>query len=615
MGSLKAKLQNFRFKGTLMIVLVFALIATILFIELSGVRYRYAQKELTLLPKEKIVTKTEALSAVKKEILVIYSTADKASSEAYPQFEVMLTDMKKGNVAIDLAKNPIPEFKDYSIIIILFTDLSFVGAPIIDICNWVHDDGGNVYFPLTIDKNAYSAAIENRIGIEASNDNTFLDSIYINDDFMLGGGKSYAVTDGYESARTVELNPKTTKVYAREGDKNGVPLIWETSYGKGKFVVNNFGMCDKAYRGFFAASLSLFGDVSLYPVINGSTFYLDDFPSQIPDGNSEYITRDFGTTIRDFYINIWWPDMMNLSDKYGVKYTGLAIECYDDAIDGTTDATPDTGTFLNFGNMLLRKGGEIGYHGYNHQPLALGRDYKGIYDYKTWKDYASMKKAFGHLVDFCDELFPDVNMSVYVPPSNLLAEEGREMLIKEFPQIKTLSGIYLPDDVLDFALLQEYDVDENGVIDQPRIISGCDLDDFMKMGAMSELNMHYVNNHFTHPDDALDIERGAELGWKELRNRFDNYMKWLSTSAPRLRNFTGTEFSAAVQRFAAVAPIIEKHEDKMVVQIENFYDDAQFLIRFNEKKSDTVTGGRLTHLTGNIYLLEADRETITISFK
>ena len=615
MGSLKAKLQNFRFKGTLMIVLVFALIATILFIELSGVRYRYAQKELTLLPKEKIVTKTEALSAVKKDTLVIYSTADKASSEAYPQFEVMLTDMKKGNVAIDLAKNPIPEFKDYSIIIILFTDLSFVGAPIIDICNWVHDDGGNVYFPLTIDKNAYSAAIENRIGIEASNDNTFLDSIYINDDFMLGGGKSYAVTDGYESARTVELNPKTTRVYAREGDKNGVPLIWETSYGKGKFVVNNFGMCDKAYRGFFAASLSLFGDVSLYPVINGSTFYLDDFPSQIPDGNSEYITRDFGTTIRDFYINIWWPDMMNLSDKYGVKYTGLAIECYDDAIDGTTDATPDTGTFLNFGNMLLRKGGEIGYHGYNHQPLALGRDYKGIYDYKTWKDYASMKKAFGHLVDFCDELFPDVNMSVYVPPSNLLAEEGREMLIKEFPQIKTLSGIYLPDDVLDFALLQEYDVDENGVIDQPRIISGCDLDDFMKMGAMSELNMHYVNNHFTHPDDALDIERGAELGWKELRNRFDNYMKWLSTSAPRLRNFTGTEFSAAVQRFAAVAPIIEKHEDKMVVQIENFYDDAQFLIRFNEKKSDTVTGGRLTHLTGNIYLLEADRETITISFK
>lgn len=307
--------------------------------------------------------------------------------------------------------------------------------------------------------------------------------------------------------------------------------------------------------------------------------------------------------------------MMNLSDKYGIKYTGLAIECYDDAIDGTTDATPDTGTFLNFGNMLLRKGGEIGYHGYNHQPLCLNRDYKGIYDYKAWKDYNSMEKAFNHLVDFCDELFPDVNMSVYVPPSNLLADEGREMLIKEFPQIKTLSGIYLPDDVLDFSLLQEFDVDKNGVVDQPRIISGCDLNDFMTMAAMSELNMHYVNNHFTHPDDALDIERGAELGWKELRNRFDAYLEWLDKSAPKLRNFTGTEFSAAIQRFAAVAPKAEISDDKMVIDIQNFYDDAQFLIRFNEKESDNVTGGRLTHLTGNLYLLEADKKTVTISFK
>lgn len=615
MGNLKAKFQNFRFKGTLIIVLVFALIAAILFVELSGVRYNYAQKKLSLLPKDKIVTKTVACDSLKQDTLLIYSSGDMASCAAFEQFNIVLTDMKRGTKAVDLSNEAIPEFQNYSVIIILFSDLSHIGDKLIDICKWVHDDGGNVYFPLTIDENAHSSAIENRIGIEASFGYTLVDSIFINEGFMIGGGKAYSVTDAYESARTVQLNPKATCVYASVGDKNGVPLIWSAAYGKGKFVVNNFGMCDKAYRGFFAASISLFGDVSLYPVINGSTFYLDDFPSQIPDGNSEYITRDFGTTIRDFYINIWWPDMMSLSDKYGIKYTGLAIECYDDAIDGTTDASPDTITFLSFGNMLLRKGGEIGYHGYNHQPLALGRDYKGIYDYKTWKDYASMKKAFGHLVDFCDELFPDVNMSIYVPPSNLLAEEGREMLIKEFPQIKTLSGIYLPDDILDFVLLQEYDVDENGVVDQPRIISGCDLDDFMTMGAMSELNMHYVNNHFTHPDDALDIERGAELGWKELKNRFDNYLNWLYSSAPNLRNFTGTEFSAAVQRFAAVAPKTEMYEDKMVVSIENFYDDAQFLIRFNDKKYDLVTGGKLTQLTGDLYLLEADKDKVTISFK
>ena len=616
MGNLKAKIKNFRFKGTLTIVLVFALIAAILFVELSGVQFNYNQKSLELLPKEKIVTKTAAYQELPQDILLLYSSANPASESAYGQFEVILTDMKWGANAVDLAAQEIPKFEDYRIVIVLFEDLSHLGQKLIDLCNWVRDDGGNVYFPLTIEKNAYSSAIENRIGIAASYEYTLVDQIYVDSAFMVDGGKAYTVTDAYESARTVQLNPDTTKVYAWEGNPDGVPLIWQANYGSGKFVVNNFGMCDKAYRGFFAASLSLFGEVSVYSVINGSAFYLDDFPSQIPDGNSEYITRDFGTTIRDFYINIWWPDMMNLSDKYGIKYTGLAIESYDDDVDGTTNAKPDTGTFLNFGNMLLRKGGELGYHGYNHQPLCLSdKDYRDIFEYKTWESSQAMKKAFGHLVDFCDTLFPDVHMSVYVPPSNLMSEDGRQMLLEHFKQITTLSGIYLPDDVLDFALLQEYEVDENGVVDQPRIISGCDVDDFMEMGAFSELNLHYINNHFTHPDDALDPERGAELGWTELRNRFDDYLNRLYTSAPKLRNFTGSEFSAAVQRFAAVVPKTEIYEDRMVLSIKNFYDDAQFLVRFNEKSAATVTGGTLTHVTGDLYLLDADEDTVTVSFQ
>ena len=614
MEKLRTEWNRFRFKGVLAIALVFALIAAILLMELSGVRFRYTQKSLDLLPEEQVVTKAEACTTLYNDTLVLYSNKDRASVPALEQFAVILQDMKVGAVTVDLSTQAIPEFSNFSVMIVLLSDLSHLGNTLIEVCEWVRG-GGNVLFPLTLDKNAYSSAVENKIGIEASYGYSFVDSIYINEGFMLGGGKAFAVPDAYESARTVQLNPKTTTVHASVGKADGVPLIWEATYGEGKFVVDNFGMCDKAFRGFYAASLSLFHAVYLYPVINGSTFYLDDFPSQIPSGNSEYITRDYQTTIRDFYINIWWPDMMNLSDQYGIRYTGLAIECYDDAVDGTTDASPDTGTFLNFGNMLLRKGGELGYHGYNHQPLAIGRDYQGIYDYKAWQNKAAIVKAFDHLVAFCEELFPSVPMAVYVPPSNLLAQEGRDILIEEYPQIRTLSGIYWPDDVLDFCLLQEFEVDENGIVDQPRIISGCDIDDFMTMGALSELNLHYVNNHFTHPDDALDPERGAKLGWEELCTRFESYLKWLYGAAPTLRNFTGTELSAAVQRFAAVTPHTEIGDQSMTLSVDHFYDDAQFMVRFNEKEPDTVTGGTLTHLTGNLYNLEATEDTVIISFK
>lgn len=613
MGNVRAKIQNFRFKGILAIVVVFALITLILLVELMGVQVNYMGHSLECLAMENIVTKDAALQGTDKDTMLLYSSKDKASSLALEQFEVILKDMKVGTEMVDLAYMDIPDYSGFSTIIILFGDLSHVGREIADICDWVYE-GGNVLFPLTLEQNPYSASVENKIGIIESSDYTHLQDMYIEEGFMVGGGRSFAVADGYDSARTVRLTDDA-KVYVYEGEQGGVPLIWERSYGKGKFVVDNFGMCDKAYRGFFVASMSLFDEVYLYPVINGSTFYLDDFPSQIPEGTNDYISRDYNTTVRDFYINIWWPDMMNLADKYGMKYTGLAIECYDDAVDGTTDATPDTGTFLNFGNMLLRKGGEIGYHGYNHQPLCLSdKDYKDIYDYKTWESKEAMMKGFSHLMEFCEELFPDVEISVYVPPSNLLSEDGWDMLIEEF-DIQTLSGIYLPDDVLDFCLLQEFEVDENGVVDQPRIISGCDVDEFMTMGAFSELNLHYVNNHFTHPDDALDPERGAELGWAELYKRFDAFLGWMYGAAPSIRNLTGTEFSGAVQRFAAVVPHLEKNRDNMVLTIENFHDQAFFMVRFNEKKPADVKGGKLTHLTGDLYLLEAGQDTVTVTYE
>lgn len=615
MGKIRAKSDVFRYKGVFAIIFVFALIAVILLIELSGIRTRYVQTALELFTEDQIVTKEQSYTAADKNTLLLYHSYDKSSQETYEQFDIILKDMKIGADRIDLADSVVPEFDTYSLIILLFSDLSLVGESLVEICEWVYA-GGNAFLPLTLDKNVYSSAIENKIGIEASYENSCVESIYINEDFMVGGGQAFPVVDAYESARTVQLNKNTTTVHVSIGQKGGVPLIWEADYGEGKFVVNNMGMCEKVYRGFYAASLSLFEPVFVYPVINGSAFYLDDFPSQIPEGNSEYISRDFKTTIRDFYINIWWPDMMNLSDKYNLKYTGLAIESYDDLVDGTTDAEPDTATFLTLGNMILRKGGELGYHGYNHQPLCLSNsDYKGIYDYKTWESKEAMIKSFQHLVDFCEELFADVKMSVYVPPSNLLSLEGKHMLIENFKSIKTLSGIYLPDDSLDFSLLQEFEVEENGIVSQPRIISGCDVDDHMRIGALSELNFHYVNNHFTHPDDALDPERGAELGWKEMAKRFEEYLHWLYTAAPGLRNFTGSELSAAIQRFVAVTPHIITNEDSMEIWLEYFQDNAQLMLRFNEEKPNQVTGGTLTHLTGDLYLLDATNDTVTITFQ
>ena len=124
-------------------------------------------------------------------------------------------------------------------------------------------------FAMALQKDTYASLIEQKLGIISSGyENSFVDSIYFDSDFLIGGGKNYAITDGFDSARQLELSEKA-QVYAWAKEPGGIPLIWENAYGDGKFVVDNFGLYEKAVRGFYAASYSLLTDIGVYPVING----------------------------------------------------------------------------------------------------------------------------------------------------------------------------------------------------------------------------------------------------------------------------------------------------------------------------------------------------------
>ena len=305
--------------------------------------------------------------------------------------------------------------------------------------------------------------------------------------------------------------------------------------------------------------------------------------------------------------------MLELASDHNIRYTGVIIENYEDATDGTIKKQKDTRRFQYFGNMLLHQGGELGYHGYNHQPLSLSNvDYGDVLPYDTWKNEAAMKKAVKELIHFGEDTFPSVSMSVYVPPSNVLSAEGREMLAKDFPEIRTIASNYFTGE---FAYVQEFEVAKDGIVEQPRIISGAIIDNYMKMAALSELNMHFVNSHFMHPDDLLDEDRGAKLGWEKLKNRLEEYMDWLYDSAPELRNLTGSELSGAIERYGALTYEKNVTDKSVELKLNHFYDEAYLMLRFNNGIPGKVTGGELEHVTGNLYLLHAVNDEVTIEKK
>ena len=612
-----ARLRAFRWRKLLLIWAVFAAMAVILFAERSGIRYASTQFKLDYLPRTEALPAQTALFGQPVTCLLLYDSGQEGTSLAKEQFDRILLDMKVGVQAVDVhttALADIPEFGQYKTVVVLMSDLDTLGKRLIDLMNWVQD-GGSVLFGMTPAKTTYFDAVSARLGVQSSSwEYKVAESIVPTEDFMLGGGQRYELSDPFQSSLSVSLRDEAT-VYARTGDE-GVPLVWAAASGAGRVVVDNIGIYNKVLRGVYAASYSLLNDATVYPVINGAVFYLDDFPSPVPGGDGTYIRRDYGMSIADFYSKVWWPDLMKLAQKYSIRFTGVMIENYEDDTQSAPTRQPDAQQFRYYGSLLLRQGGEVGYHGYNHQPLVLpDTDYKDLYAYHQWPTENAIVAAMNELIAFQKNVLPHTDGSVYVPPSNVLSAAGRKVLGSKVPQIRTIASTYFGDGT-SLPYVQEFGVATDGMVEQPRIVSGGMVDDtYMRLAAMSELNMHYVSTHFMHPDDLLDVDRGAQAGWEVYKGGFEDYLKWLSAAAPGLRKQTGTECSAAIQRYAQLTVSVQSTPKEWVVSLGNFVDEGWLFFRANEGVPGRVTGGELTRLTGDLYLLKANADTIHIEKK
>ena len=159
-----------------------------------------------------------------------------------------------------------------------------------------------------------------------------IEELRINTDFMIGAkGFSYNLFVDGILAINLQLSYTDSNLVHAESN-NRIPLLWEHKQGKGLIVVNNLSVCSRENRGYYAAAYSLLQDVFAYPVINSSLFFIDDFPAPLPTGYNEYITKFNKRDVRSFFLNVWWPDLINLSKRYGLKYTGLIIQDYNDRV-------------------------------------------------------------------------------------------------------------------------------------------------------------------------------------------------------------------------------------------------------------------------------------------
>ena len=610
-----AKWKRFRWQGLVKVWAMFMAIALVLLVESLGVHYGATRFDITYLDRDKAIPAADAIAGEKATNLLVIDSSQEGVSDAESMLDRVLLDMKVPTVTVDLAQgDEIPTLKQYQTMVIAMPDLDPLGEHVLQIMQWVKK-GGGVMFAMTPEKTGYLDVIGPQIGIESSAYKYVVtEGITPSKDFMLGGGQTYMFSDPFKSSLSVTLNDRAQ---VEAVSSNGrTPLVWRNAVESGTAVMCNIGIYGKVFRGFYASAFSLLGSATAYPVINSAAFYLDDFPSPVPSGNGKYIKRDYNMSISEFYSQVWWPDLVRLAERYGIRFTGVMIENYgDDTKDDPVRQTDNT-QFEYYGGLLLRQNGEIGYHGYNHQPLVLpNTDYGNEYTYVQWPNRKAIVDSLNELIAFQKTVLPAATSSVYVPPSNILSSEGRQIIGEDVPQIRAIASMaFPPDSSLEYV--QEFGVAADGVVEAPRIVSGSMVNNsYMRLAAVSELNMHYVSTHFMHPDDLLDEDRGAKEGWETYRKGLEDYLDWLEQSAPSIRMQTGTECAAAVQRFSGLTVSMATSDDSWDLHLGNLIDQGWLMFRANNGTPGRVRGGSLTKLTGNLYLLKATSATVHIERK
>lgn len=610
-----AKWKRFRWQGLVKVWAMFMAIALVLLVESLGVHYGATRFDITYLDRDKAIPAADAIAGEKATNLLVIDSSQEGVSDAESMLDRVLLDMKVPTVTVDLAQgDEIPTLKQYQTMVIAMPNLDPLDEHVLQIMQWVKK-GGGVMFAMTPEKTGYLDVIGPQIGIESSAYKYVMtEGITPSKDFMLGGGQTYMFSDPFKSSLSVALNDRAQ---VEAVSSNGrTPLVWRSSVESGTAVMCNIGIYVKMVRGFYASAFSLLSFAMAYPVINSAAFYLDDFPSPVPSGNGKYIKRDYNMSISEFYSQVWWPDLVRLAERYGIRFTGVMIENYGDDTKNDPVRQTDNTQFEYYGGLLLRQNGEIGYHGYNHQPLVLpNTDYGNEYTYVQWPNRKAIVDSLNELIAFQKTVLPAATSSVYVPPSNILSSEGRQIIGEDVPQIRAIASMaFPPDSSLEYV--QEFGVAADGVVEAPRIVSGSMVNNsYMRLAAVSELNMHYVSTHFMHPDDLLDEDRGAKEGWETYRKGLEDYLDWLEQSAPSIRMQTGTECAAAVQRFSGLTVSMATSDDSWDLHLGNLIDQGWLMFRANNGTPGRVRGGSLTKLTGNLYLLKATSATVHIKRK
>ena len=597
------------FIGILFVIGVFVQIFRVLnFSEFFQVKQEYIEEDYSPVSSKKITKKYS-------KILVINSLSDSGNSvfnNLKKTFDYSKINYDVINIEeINELRNEINKKKPSMVIIVTEKVDNFDE---IGIFNKYLTKGGRIAFLIRNSNNIFNKMA----GISEINNYVNTSGIKFNIHFF-PGLTELEINSNYLSHSQLDVKIENNcKVIAYS--KNNNPLIWtHEAYAGNILYVNSTMFQDKINRGLLLQLISFLSDNFLTTIFNAKLFNIDDFPAPIKPGQDKIIYDYYRKDNEYFYKYIWWSDLYNFKEKFNLKLTGLIIGIYNLSVKIPLENfhIKEKLDLKFLGRKLLETNGELGLHGYNHNPLAVDEDINfKKFGYKKWANEKAIRNSLIKMKHLMADLYGHINIYTYVPPSNLMNKQFINIIKDVFPNLKVVAGVYTSGSEKG-ELVQEFEF-VNDVLYTPRISSGYIYSEEKMWQIYNGIAHIGLVNHFIHPDDLLDYNRSKNKTWKELRENIHKIFKKINDRFGFIRPMTNIEFYYEYKKYSNTGLFFEKKNNGVEIHYENFVPPIFHLYKIRNKTVKKVTGGEFYEIhrynNSRIYFIEAKEKDVKILF-
>ena len=318
---------HFRWMGLLVVWAVFIAMAAVLLVERAGVQYSAGQHKLGMLAANDAVPASSAIFGQKPTCLVITDSDQAGVEDVKEQFDQILLDMKIAHRDVDLALDgvdAIPSLTSFDRVILLMPSLDGLGTHLSDIMSWV-SAGGSLMLAMPPDNSSYLQVIAPKLGIESAGyDYVKAKSIVPSEDFMLGGGERYELSDPFDSSLSVSLR-ETARVWAKTGDAGARSFGRMTAVAVAPWCAISVSMT-RSCAVFTPRRSACWAMPRPIPSSTAPSSIWTTFPAPCPRATAPTSSATTGFLSPTFIPRSGGPICKRLAQKYGVRFTGVMIE-------------------------------------------------------------------------------------------------------------------------------------------------------------------------------------------------------------------------------------------------------------------------------------------------